>query len=74
MLGQGGSADVYLGEHIHLGTLAAIKVLRFQIGTRLWTTSTRSAIDSSPAIANGVLYIGSNDGYLYALHLAGTTS
>ena len=33
MLGQGGSADVYLGEHIHLGTLAAIKVLRFQIGS-----------------------------------------
>jgi eukaryotic-like serine/threonine-protein kinase len=33
ILGQGGSADVYLGEHIHLGTLAAIKVLRFQIGS-----------------------------------------
>ncbi len=33
MLGQGGSADVYLGEHIHLGTQAAIKVLRFQIGS-----------------------------------------
>ncbi len=33
MLGQGGSADVYLGEHIHLGTLAAIKVLRIQIGS-----------------------------------------
>jgi serine/threonine-protein kinase len=33
MIGQGGSADVYLGEHIHLGTLAAIKVLHFQIGS-----------------------------------------
>ena len=33
MLGQGGSADVYLGEHIHLRTQAAIKVLRFQIGS-----------------------------------------
>jgi eukaryotic-like serine/threonine-protein kinase len=33
MLGQGGSADVYLGEHIHLGTLAAIKVLHIQIGS-----------------------------------------
>jgi outer membrane protein assembly factor BamB len=32
MVGQGGAADVYLGEHIHLGTLAAIKVLRLQIG------------------------------------------
>jgi eukaryotic-like serine/threonine-protein kinase len=33
MLGQGSSADVYLGEHIHLGTLAAIKVLHTQIGS-----------------------------------------
>ncbi len=27
LLGSGGSADVYLGQHIHLGTYAAIKVL-----------------------------------------------
>ncbi len=28
LLGEGGFAQVYLGEHLHLGTLAAIKVLR----------------------------------------------
>jgi outer membrane protein assembly factor BamB len=33
MLGQGGSATVYLGEHIHLETLAAIKVLDIQMGS-----------------------------------------
>ena len=27
ILGRGGFADVYLGEHVHLGTRAAIKVL-----------------------------------------------
>ncbi|GLV58719.1 hypothetical protein KDH_55490 [Dictyobacter sp. S3.2.2.5] len=27
LLGQGGFADVYLGEHIHLGSFAAIKIL-----------------------------------------------
>ena len=27
LLGRGGFADVYLGEHVHLNTLAAIKVL-----------------------------------------------
>ena len=32
-LGQGGFAEVYLSEHIHLGTLAAIKVLRTQLTT-----------------------------------------
>ena len=31
LLGEGGFADVYLGEHIHLGTLAAIKVLHTQL-------------------------------------------
>src|SRR2546425_13328993 len=31
LLGQGGFADVYLGEHIHLNTLAAIKVLHTQL-------------------------------------------
>ena len=31
-LGKGGFADVYLGEHIHLETEAAIKVLHTQVG------------------------------------------
>jgi serine/threonine protein kinase len=32
LLGQGGFADVYLGEHIHLRTPAAIKVLQTRLG------------------------------------------
>ena len=31
LLGHGGFADVYLGEHIHLKTLAAIKMLHTQL-------------------------------------------
>jgi serine/threonine protein kinase/limonene-1,2-epoxide hydrolase len=31
LLGQGGFADVYLAEHVHLNTHAAIKVLRTQL-------------------------------------------
>ncbi len=31
LLGQGGFAEVYLGEHIHLGTQAAVKVLHTQL-------------------------------------------
>jgi len=31
LLGQGGFADVYLGEHIHLQTLAAVKVLQMRL-------------------------------------------
>ncbi len=33
LLGSGGFAEVYLGEHIHLGTQAAIKVLSTQLVT-----------------------------------------
>jgi serine/threonine protein kinase len=32
LIGQGGFADVYLGEHIHLNTQAAIKVLQARLG------------------------------------------
>src|SRR5437660_5989088 len=31
LLGEGGFAEVYLGEHIHLGSQAAIKVLHSQL-------------------------------------------
>ena len=31
LLGEGGFAQVYLGEHIHLGTFAAIKILNAQL-------------------------------------------
>jgi serine/threonine protein kinase len=31
LLGQGGFADVYLGEHIYLKTQAAVKVLQVQL-------------------------------------------
>ena len=31
LLGQGSLAEVYLGGHIHIGTLAAIKVLHAQL-------------------------------------------
>ena len=30
MLGQGGFADVYLGEHVYLNTPAAIKMLHMR--------------------------------------------
>ena len=31
LLGEDGFAEVYLGEHLHLGTYAAIKILQTQL-------------------------------------------
>ena len=33
-----------------------------------WSYATGYLVDSSPAVANGVVYVGSNDGNLYALN------
>jgi len=38
LLGQGSSAEVYLSGHIHLGTLAAIKVLRRELASEDFDT------------------------------------
>jgi outer membrane protein assembly factor BamB len=39
----------------------------------LWTATTGGDVESSPAVANGVVYVGSHDGELYAYDAAGTT-
>jgi hypothetical protein len=35
----------------------------------LWSFGTGEEVFSSPAVANGVVYNGSDDGHLYAFHL-----
>ena len=39
-------------------------------GKAVWTFATNARVDSSPAIAGGRVYVGSNDGRLYVLDLA----
>ncbi len=40
----------------------------------LWTASTGARITSSPAVVNGVVYIGSSNGSLYAFDAKGNTN
>ena len=42
--------------------------------TPLWTATTGGPVTSSPAVANGVVYVGSNDAKLYAFTTAGSTA
>ena len=34
----------------------------------LWTFTTGDKVESSPVVANGIVYVGSDDGYFYALN------
>jgi eukaryotic-like serine/threonine-protein kinase len=43
-------------------------------GTKLWSFTTGNFVESSPAVANGVVYIGSGDRNVYAFDLAGGTA
>jgi outer membrane protein assembly factor BamB len=36
-------------------------------GLKLWSFTTAGRVDSSPAVANGVVYVGWDNGKLYAL-------
>jgi outer membrane protein assembly factor BamB len=62
-------AVVYVGSED--GKLYAFNAIT---GATLWTATTGAAVDSSPAVANGVVYVGSYDNKLYAFELNGGTS
>jgi outer membrane protein assembly factor BamB len=47
-----------------------IHCLSTATGKALWTFSTRARVESSPAIAGGRVYVGSNDGRFYVLDLS----
>jgi outer membrane protein assembly factor BamB len=43
-------------------------------GSIRWTFTTGNQVVSSPTVANGVVYVGSDDSNFYAFHLGGRTS
>ena len=47
-----------------------VHALDRKTGKSLWTFMTGARVDSSPVIAGGLAYIGSNDGKLYVLDVA----
>jgi outer membrane protein assembly factor BamB len=64
-LTQAQDAPMFRGDPSHSGIYAAAGVPKLK-GVK-WTFHTRGEVISSPAIANGVVYVGSNDGNLYAI-------
>lgn len=65
----GADGTIYVGGVALVGTsyayaLVAVSPLN---GSIVWAYRVGNEITSSPAIANGVVYVGSKDGYLYAI-------
>ena len=64
-------APMFRGDPQHSGVYNSSAIVRF---SRVkWKFHTKGMVFSSPAIAGGVVYVGSNDGNLYAVDLASGT-
>jgi outer membrane protein assembly factor BamB len=46
-----------------------VYALNARTGAKLWSYTTGGAVDSPPAVANGMVYVGSDDGKVYAFGL-----
>jgi outer membrane protein assembly factor BamB len=53
---------------------SAISVSNVGTLTQLWTGATGGRVESSPAVVNGVVYVGSDDDKLYAFDAKGNTN
>ena len=57
---------VYIGSDGDLGT-PGLYAINTETGEQLWNFSTKTGVQSSPAIVDGVVYFGSRDRNFYAL-------
>jgi len=68
------SSAVVSGSAVYVGAYGSsggvVYALNKTTGATLWSYPTSSGISSSPAVANGILYIGCSNGNLYALNAA----
>jgi outer membrane protein assembly factor BamB len=62
---QAQDAPMFRGDLSHSGIYGAVGVPKLK-GVK-WSFHTHGEVISSPAIADGVVYVGSNDGNLYAI-------
>jgi len=60
-LARSGKWVVYVGSLVD-----NVYALNAKTGAKVWSYRTGSSVNSSPAVANGVVYVGSDDGKVYA--------
>jgi outer membrane protein assembly factor BamB len=54
---------------VYVGGGNNVLALKASTGALLWSYATGGHVNSSPAVANGVVYVGSADGRVYAFGL-----
>jgi outer membrane protein assembly factor BamB len=62
---------IYIGATVpgqHGSSSGVLYALKARTGKIIWSAPVASGITSSPAVANGVVYVGSDDGTLYAFN------
>ena len=69
----GGGPSLFLARRGEWGGLCRreddnVYALNASTGAPLWSYATGNSVQSSPAVANGVVYVGSNDDNVYALN------
>ena len=52
---------------VYVGISDNVYALNSTTGSQIWDFPTQNQINSSPAVFNGVIYIGSQDGNFYAI-------
>jgi outer membrane protein assembly factor BamB len=55
---------------LYEGAGQTVFALKAATGKKLWSFTTGGFVNTSPAVASGVVYVGSGDGTLYALKAA----
>jgi len=64
----GADAPMFRGNALHNGIYGSVPIGKF--GRVKWKFHTGGMVFSSPAVVGGVVYVGSNDGNLYAVDLS----
>jgi outer membrane protein assembly factor BamB len=71
-IGGSSSSPAYVAPTgtVYATSSGSIYALDANTGDTVWVAPTGDAIYGSPAVANGVVYVTSTDGFLYAFHAA----
>jgi outer membrane protein assembly factor BamB len=72
--GGGRSSPAVVGGAVYVGGGNSLYALNATSGAKLWSYATSGEVESSPAVVDSVVYVGSDDGNIYAFGASPTSS